>query len=372
MEKKHKITFFHPYFWDGGVERTNIRLSRYFISKGFEVDFLALTFDSHHLPEVKAAGIHMIKLRGKRTLTSIRGIRQYIKHEKARYKLHIIGCQNYANIILILACMGLSKDMDVIVSERLSLDELTIYSARKKDKLILFLMKKLYKRADTITAISEELANDLSAYLKAPVVCTYNPTYSEDFEQYAADTVDDIWFHENIPVILSAARLEKPKDLSTLLQAFALVRQKQNCRLVIVGDGSERDKLISLIHELNITDDVKLLPFDPNPYKYMARASVFVVSSIYEGLCNTVIEATAVKTPCVVTDCKSGPKEIVLYGKGGLVVPVCNAAKMAMGIEWVLKNPEEAKKKMELAFHSLDRFRPEVVGEKYMNCLKKI
>ena len=94
------------------------------------------------------------------------------------------------------------------------------------------------------------MANDLSAYLKAPVVCTYNPTYSEDFEQYAADTVDDIWFHENIPVILSAARLEKPKDLSTLLQAFALVRQKQNCRLVIVGDGSERDKLISLIHEL--------------------------------------------------------------------------------------------------------------------------
>ena len=147
MEKKHKIPFFHPYFCDGGVERTNIRLSRYFISKGFEVDFLALTFDSHHLPEVKAAGIHMIKLRGKRTLTSIRGIRQYIKREKARYKLHIIGCQNYANIILILACMGLSKDMDVIVSERSSLDELTIYSARKKDKLILFLMKKVYKRA---------------------------------------------------------------------------------------------------------------------------------------------------------------------------------------------------------------------------------
>lgn len=370
--RPNKVTFFHPYFCDGGVERTNIRLSRFFISKGYMVDFLSLTFESHHLPEIETAGIHIVQLEAAKTSQAIREIRTYIRRQREIYKLHIIGCQSYANVILILACTGLHRGIDVLVAERLSLDSLTKYSTNKKDKLILYLMKKLYKKADCITANSEELASDLSEFLSEKVVCTYNPTYTEDFGKYARDRVEEEWFSENIPIVLSVARLEKVKDLTTLIRAFSIVHKKMDCRLVIIGNGSEKERLESLIKELQIEDCSKLLPFDPNPYKYMARASVFVVSSLAEGLCNTIIEATAVKTPCVVTDCKSGSREIVLDGKGGTVVPVGNVQKMAEGIAEVLENPEKAKKKMEIAYGKLDRFTEETGGNTYLKCFKKL
>lgn len=367
---KNKIIFFHPYFRNGGVERTNIRLSRYFIEKGYEVEFLSLFFEGQIVDEAKACEIRLVPLGEKRTRKAITKIRKYIKQEKKSAHITIISCQNYANLVMWFALVGIRDGVKLIFTERNHPVSLQQYAPGLKSILTILLMKCIYRHADKVVAISQELADDLSKMVHVPVSCIYNPTYSEDFSKMAEEEVADQWFEQDKPIVLSVGRLEKQKDFVTLIKAFAKVKACMECRLVLVGDGSQREKLEKIVDNLNLKENVKILGFDPNPYKYMVRADLFVVSSIYEGLCNTVIEATALKTPCVVTDCKSGPKEILLYGDGGKVVNVGDVDAMADAILWVLNHENDARLLMEKAYRGLSRFTLEATGSRYLDIIE--
>lgn len=366
---KQKVIFFHPYFRNGGVERTNTRVGKYLTKLGYEVVFLSLSFEGEIQNEAKNAGIQLVSLQSKRTVFAVGKIRKYIREQKKDAFVHLICCQNFASILAFFSLLGERKNIQLIFAERN--DPIYLQMSKSlKDKLILFGIEKIYKKADLVTGNSKELAEDLSKVAKCPVRSVYNPTYSEAFLELSKEPVYDKWFTEDIPIVLAVGRLEKQKDYELLIEAFALVRAKIVSRLVIVGEGSQKEMLLAKVAELGLNTCVKFLDFDANPYKYMARADVFVVSSKYEGLCNTLIEATAVRTPCVATECKSGTREILLDGKGGKLSPVGDAYALAKSIVWVLENPKDADRLMEVAYKNLDRFDERIVGEQYISLLK--
>ena len=132
------------------------------------------------------------------------------------------------------------------------------------------------------------------------------------------------------------------------MQAFALVRKRCPARLMILGDVDPREpdvkpELESLINKFGLQDDVLFLGFVDNPYAYMARANVFVLSSIYEGFGNVVAEAIAAGTPVVSTDCESGPAEILNKGQYGELVPVGDYEAMADAIVATLDQPIDTR-----------------------------
>ena len=110
-------------------------------------------------------------------------------------------------------------------------------------------------------------------------------------------------------------------------------------RLVILGEGRERDALAGLVRELGIGHAVALPGFVANPFAWMARARVFAVSSIYEGLSMVLVEAMACGTPVVSTDCPHGPREVLEDGRWGLLVPVGDAEALATAILETLRDP---------------------------------
>jgi glycosyltransferase involved in cell wall biosynthesis len=140
-------------------------------------------------------------------------------------------------------------------------------------------------------------------------------------------------------------------------------------RLVIIGEGGERKNLEALAETLGVRDKVWMPGYDANPYKYVSKADVFVLSSRFEGLPNTLIEALAVGTPCVATRCKSGPLEILLDGAGGLLVDVEDERQMADAIVETLTNREEAAERLNEAKKMLNRFTPGEVGRQYEDLL---
>src|SRR5690606_7014711 len=112
-------------------------------------------------------------------------------------------------------------------------------------------------------------------------------------------------------------------DFLTLIRAFARVRATRNdARLVILGEGEQREEIERLVAELGLKPHVSLPGFVKNPYAYMARAAVFVLSSRWEGFPNVLVEAMAVGVPVVATDCMAGPAEILENGRYGQLVPV--------------------------------------------------
>ena len=214
------------------------------------------------------------------------------------------------------------------------------------------LLHRTYSRADAVLAISEGVADEVarrSGFPRERIQTITNPTVTPQVEEKAREPLDHPWFQPGQPpVVLGVGRLSRSKDFATLVRAFAQVRQSRPLRLVILGDAKTERKtakrisdLMELATELGVAEEVDLPGFVTNPYQYMARAAVYVLSSHYEGLPNGLIEAIACGCPVVSTDTPSGPFEILEGGKYGPLVPIGDVDAMAHAIEKVLDQPPD-------------------------------
>jgi glycosyltransferase involved in cell wall biosynthesis len=146
--------------------------------------------------------------------------------------------------------------------------------------------------------------------------------------------LDHPWFGVGEPpVIVSIGRLTSQKAFDVLIQAFSHVRRHRLARLLILGEGEQRQGLQALVRELGLEQDVSLCGFVPNPYPYMARAALFVLASRWEGLPTVLIEALYFGTPMVATDCPGGTREVLQDGQYGQLVPVDSPLALAEAIE---------------------------------------
>jgi glycosyltransferase involved in cell wall biosynthesis len=206
------------------------------------------------------------------------------------------------------------------------------------------MMRRLYPKADRIVAVSQGVADDLISLLNLPhekVTVIYNPIVTPELFEQAKQPVSCSWFEQNrLPVILAVGRLTKAKDYPTLFRAFSLVRQVRPAKLLVLGEGEERSNLERLAIELGIQNDVSMSGFVDNPFAFMAKASVFVLSSAWEGLPTVLIEALSCGCPVVATDCRSGPREILDNGRYGRLVPVGDHEALAKAILETLDNPD--------------------------------
>jgi glycosyltransferase involved in cell wall biosynthesis len=168
----------------------------------------------------------------------------------------------------------------------------------------------------------------------------YNPVVDYRLVTMAQASPSHPWLlSRQVPVILAAGRLVPQKDFTTLIQAFARVRRERPARLLILGDGEQRDALLALAAECGVRDDVDLPGFDPNPFAAMRAASAFVLSSRYEGLPGVLIQAMACGARVVSTDCPSGPREVLEGGRWGTLVPVGDVAALATAVAATLDDP---------------------------------
>jgi len=204
-------------------------------------------------------------------------------------------------------------------------------------------MRKWYPRADAVIAPSTGVGQDLMAHAgvsPARLHVIPNPIVDERLFDQAAQALDYPWFTGGeTPVILGVGSLEPRKDFATLVRAFAELRRDRRARLVILGRGRERERLLALAGELGVGEDVRLLGFEENPYRWMARANAFALTSQREGSGAVLVEAMACGTPVVATDCPSGPAEILGGGRFGELAPVGDSRAVAAGLRRLLDEP---------------------------------
>jgi len=207
------------------------------------------------------------------------------------------------------------------------------------------LIHHLYPEADAVVAVSESLADAFAECTGLPrrdITAIHNPVISERTLARAQAPPPHPWLGgDGPPVILGVGRLHAPKGFATLVRAFARVRAQRPGRLIILGRGRQRAHLERLARELGVADDVDLPGYADNPPAYMARASVFVLSSLQEGLPGALIEAMACGCPVVATDCPSGPAEILDRGRYGRLIPLDDPARMAEAIIETLEHPPD-------------------------------
>lgn len=211
---------------------------------------------------------------------------------------------------------------------------ITDYNRHLKNPIIRGLMSFAYQAADQVVAICHDMVPQIldvmnNGLITNKVKVVYPPSIDEKISQKAAEKTGVDWLDNcddpknNLQVIVGVGRLVGQKDFITLIEAFAKIHeQRPESRLVIVGEGDERQKLEQRIAELGIEDKVALPGYTANPYAVIDKASVFVLSSIYEGLGKVVAESIALGTPVVVSDCPVGPSELSRMQPESQIFPV--------------------------------------------------
>ncbi|MDT9188117.1 glycosyltransferase [Limnospira fusiformis KN01] len=326
------VALFLRYIGGGGAERVMLNLGRGLIAEGLKVDLVLGKGWGPHLEKVPPE-IRIVDLGASGVWGTIFALRNYLQESQPK---SLLSALHYANEIAVWAKRLGGVSTRVVVSEHNTFSEAIQHTTKLRKILLPLFVRYFYPWADGIVAVSQGAAENLakSTGLNSDrIQYIYNPVITPELWQKAGETLDHPWFQPGEPpVILGVGKLEAQKDFPTLIKAFAKVRQVRQVRLGILGWGPDGDRLKNLIQDHGLGDDAALLGYADNPYPYMANAAVFVLSSRWEGLPTVLIEAMAVGTPVISTNCKSGAAEILAEGRYGSLVPVGDATAMAEAI----------------------------------------
>ena len=289
-----------------------------------------------------------------------------IKEEKP---FNILSFMDYTNIIVILCNMLFHKKTKITISVRTAPTlHLHRYSKNFLNSVISLLIRLLYNRADKIIAVSEFSRLDLIGNFgieQKKVVTIYNPADINRINILAEEEISHQWFKEKVPIIISVGRLSREKGFDYLLKAFAIVKEKMDVRLLILGEGEEEGDLKRLSRELGIDKDVYFHGFQENPYKYMKRSTIYVLSSLYEGFPNVLIEAMTCGVPVISTIYNPCTNEIIEHEKNGLLVPVADEKALAESMFRLLNDEELRRSMSEEAKKNIRKFSIERITDQY-------
>ncbi len=325
------LALFIPDLRCGGAERVLLTLAEEF-SQRSSVDLIVARGEGEFLKQVPGT-VRLIDLDvGLRGLGHLGlalgatiGLYCYLRREKP---VALLSTLTGANLVAIVAKILSFSNVKLVVREASTLQNVKGMWRKK-------LMRWLYSKADMIVVLTEEMQRGLIDEIgieSESIVRIANPINVESVKRLADRELTHPWFQkDNPPVIISVGRLCSPKDFATLLKAFSRVRRETEARLVILGEGEDRWKLESLARELAIEEFVIIAGFEENPFRWMKRASVFVLSTYWEGSPNVLFESIALEKPVVLTEYDKSARE---YAKCDCVtlVPVEDSDAMAQAI----------------------------------------
>jgi glycosyltransferase involved in cell wall biosynthesis len=337
--ENRRIALFFSSLDVGGTPRVMLRLMDGFVKAGFKVDAVVVRAFGSFIDKIPE-GVNLVDLSAKRTLNSIPAFTQYLRKNRPDAVLSALMHINLAAIVSRILSVTSPR---LVISERSNLTEKKIHAVHLWDKFSVPLINIFYRFSDALVTVSLDSARDLIESTKLDpekVIIIYNPIPVDEIRSSACEKIEHPWFtNDGIPVILAVGRLSPPKDYPTLIKAFSILREKKNAHLMIIGEGEERQKIKELVNSSPFSADISLFGSSDNPFPYMAKADVFVLSSAWEGFPNVLVEALACGATIVSTNCHSGPSEILQDGKYGRLVPVGDAPALAEAIEKSLVNP---------------------------------
>lgn len=331
----YKIAFFLPSVRGGGAEKSIVKMCNELVTMGASVDLVLVKYEGSLLNYISDQ-VNVVDLKCSRSILSVFKLAFYLINSNPDA---LISAMKHANIPAILAreiAKFIGFKTKLLISERSNASKSFENNKSFKNNILLLSMSLLYPKADKVIGISKGVSQDLAQLLNLEpekVHTIYNPVVNNELFTLCNVTVEEDWFKKiDHPIIIAVGRLTKAKGFDNLIKAFAKVSFKINCYLVILGEGEERESLETLIGTLSLKDKVYMPGFVNNPYKFMKHSDVFVLSSVWEGFGNVLVEAICCGCKIVSNDCPSGPKEIIESYNVGTLVPFNNVNLLSEAI----------------------------------------
>jgi glycosyltransferase involved in cell wall biosynthesis len=264
--------------------------------------------------------------------------------------------------------------LSLIISERYTLS--FSHEGWFDEFLRRFTIRNFYPKANRIIVNSKNMGIELQQMFNIPlskIAVINNPIDIQKVNKLSNENINHSWNEENFPVIIAIGRLTSQKGFSYLIKAFSIVVSDGiPCRLLILGEGVDKEKLKKLAMELRVDDKVSLLGFQKNPYKYLCRSTLFVLSSLYEGFPNVLLEALALGVPSIATRCPTGPEEIITHEVDGILTPPADEMALANAIKRGLLDQGLRKRLGEAGKKRAENFRVKKIVRQYEEVIEDV
>lgn len=359
-----RLGVFISFSGDGGVERMVTNLCAEFV-KHVKVDLLVLKGKGSHVERVPAT-VNRIRLKAQHAWTSIGEVAAYLEEAKPDA---LLVAKDRAGRAALRAGRKARTGTPVYIRLGTNLSA----ALERRDPFSRWLrvtpMRRLYPLATGVIAVSEGVKRDTQQVTGLPperIHVIRNPVITQALARQAGEPPPHEWLrHKAWPVVLGMGRLTQQKDFPSLLRAFAAIQRQVPSRLILLGEGGDREALVDLAESLGVVDRLFLAGFQRNPYAWLNYADLFVLSSAWEGSPNALTEALALGIPCVSTDCPSGPREILDEGRYGPLVPVGDVSAMAQAMLATLREPLSPP----MLYEAVREYRADVSAQHYLQLM---
>lgn len=330
-----KIALLLPHLAAGGAERVAVNLANSFVQRGYALEMVLLSATGELLKDLRPE-ITVVDLQVQRLRWALPALVRYLRQARPAV---LLACMWPLTVIALWARTLARVPTRVVVAEHTTWSRDEIARLPWGRWKVGTTMHWAFPGADGILAVSMGAADDLARFARLDrqaITVIYNPVVGEAKPPASASLAPAGWWTGQHRRLLAVGTLKAIKDYTTLLQAFARLRQHVDARLLILGEGECRAALEAQARQLGIDASVYMPGFRQDPSPYYQHADLHVLSSTGEGLPTVVIEALAAGTPVVSTDCLSGPREILSDGQFGRLVPVGDAAALAVAMAGAL------------------------------------
>jgi glycosyltransferase involved in cell wall biosynthesis len=364
MEKnKKKLIVFIPSIEDGGVEKNLYLIINYISKKIGLIDLITFDNKNYHKFNKK---INIIN-----PLLNF----SFFSGRKPKYILCLITL--ISKIILNRNYLILSFQANIYIIILAKIFNLKVISRSNSSsagwsknffKQIIFSF--FFKKANKILVNSFDFKKEMDKKYSINSLCILNPFDFKNIKRKSYEKAQKIYKKKNSLKIISVGRLTDQKDFLTLLKAIKILKNKREVELVIVGKGREKKRLEDYVLNEKLETYVRFIGYQKNPFKFIKQADIFILTSLFEGSPNVLVEALFLKKYVISTDCPTGPREILNNGKYGSLVKIGDYKEISKILVNYKKN-KIIKKKINLGHNSLKKFSYEINCEKYLNLIKQ-
>ena len=334
-----RVAIFLPSLLGGGTEQVMVTLANGMAERGIAVDMVVGWPDGPNRVRLSDK-VNLVVLGEKRASRCVLPLARYFR---AVQPDAMLSAMTYANNVAIVARLISRSRARLVISERTSL---SFTPVNRSEAVHMWLRRWTYRYADKVVLVAKKERSDAAKKFGLPldrVVSVYNPIITPEFERERSAPPEHPWLADQSraggPVIVAVGRLDPVKNYPMLIDAFALLRTQRPARLIIFGEGAERDALSAQVKALALTDSISLPGFVRNLPKEINAADLFVLSSKVEGLPGALIQALGCGLRIVSTDCETGPREILDGGKWGTLVPIDDTAALVQAMATALAAP---------------------------------
>jgi len=360
--KKNKLIIFMPSVEDGGVEKNFFLISNYLAKKFADISIISI---SNKIKSKLDPNINLISLKsdfydglGRRKKFFICLL--FLLKEIMFKRNNVVFCFQ-GNIYCTLLCK--------IFFTKVIIRSNTSPSGWSKSFLKIFFYKKFYGLADKIIVNSIEFKKEFKKKFNLQSICIYNPLNKQEILIKSNQKIRFKFFTKRTLNLICIARLSEQKDHFCLLKAIYFLKNKLKLKVLFIGNGKKLDEMQTFIKKKKLSKIINIIPFKKNPFPYLKKSDALILSSNFEGLPNVLLEALTLKKLVISSNCPTGPKEILDYGKGGLLFRTGHTQDLVKKIIYLSKNKKICKKKTIYGYNRLYRFKEEFNLYKFFKLL---